>query len=481
MNSGVFVAENRANINSEILYADGGGDLSTNSVSYNKYNSFANAKFGSGIFVNDTGATGSTITLINKESGDNTDKHASIGFVNTDAAHLGKFGGQIGFWPEITNASKQQFRIYTSGYGNSAGYHLPVQQMVVTSEGNVGIGTTTPASLLDVNGTSRLRGNTYIGSTESNIVSSSDAPLHVSKYENSDNNIIEILKLERRCEDIFPQTGPGTEGTLEARNAEGGYIGLYVKDENNDGESSGVYYVNSELARISWRADNQYNYEGDGRLGFWTSKKTSSSRETYGIHERMTITRDGYVGIGTTFPSCLLDVSGGNFHCSGNITYTGDLTDTSDDRLKHNETDISNALQHIRQLHPKHYIKTSTMYDADHHFDLDASGQPINSSGNPVDHFIQEGLIAQDLLQIDAFKPFVSVPTDPITKPYSVNYNSIFVHAIAALQELDAEHTKTKTELEQTKQSLTETKTELESLLQSALSRITSLETQSTS
>ena len=169
----------------------------------------------------------------------------------------------------------------------------------------------------------------------------------------------------------------------------------------------------------------------------------------------------------------------GNLYVNGSASGSSDWT-TSDDRLKHNETDISNALQHIRELHPQHYIKTGTMYEADHMFTLDICGQPIDSSGNAVDHFIEEGLIAQDLLRIDVFKPFVRVPDNDKT-PYAVNYNSIFVHSLKALQELDIEHTKTKTELEQTKQSLTETISNLESLLQSALSRITALETQSTS
>jgi hypothetical protein len=92
--------------------------------------------------VNDTGTTGSTITLVNKEGANNVTKHASIGFVNTDTTANGKFGGQIGFWPEDSNASKQQFRIYTSG--TQAGYNLPVQRMVVTGDGDVGIGTNNP-------------------------------------------------------------------------------------------------------------------------------------------------------------------------------------------------------------------------------------------------------------------------------------------------------------------------------------------------
>jgi hypothetical protein len=83
---------------------------------------------------------------MNKELGNNTTKHASIGFVNTDTSGNGKFGGQIGFWPEGGNASKQQFRIYTSGA--SSGYNLPVQRMVVDGDGNVGIGTDNPGSLL---------------------------------------------------------------------------------------------------------------------------------------------------------------------------------------------------------------------------------------------------------------------------------------------------------------------------------------------
>jgi hypothetical protein len=142
--SGVFLSENQASTNDLVLYDDEGGSGGVNNNQY----SLKDSKFGTGIFVNDTGTTGSTITLMNKEGADNTTKHASIGFVLSDTTFNGKFGGQIGFWPEEANATKQQFRIYTSG--NSAGYNLPVQQMVVTGEGNVGIGTTNPARNLHV-------------------------------------------------------------------------------------------------------------------------------------------------------------------------------------------------------------------------------------------------------------------------------------------------------------------------------------------
>ena len=145
MKGGVFLAENQSSTNNQILYGDGGGAGANN----NSY-TIANPKFGTGVFVNDTGTTGSTITLVNKEGANNTTKHASIGFVTTDTTYNGKFGGQIGFWPEDANASKMQFRIYTSGA--QAGYNLPVQRMVVDGDGNVGVGTTSPDAVLDVQG-----------------------------------------------------------------------------------------------------------------------------------------------------------------------------------------------------------------------------------------------------------------------------------------------------------------------------------------
>jgi len=142
--SGVFLSENQASTSGLVLYYDGGGSGGSDNNQYD----LKDSKFGTGIFVNDTGTTGSTITLMNKEGADNTTKHASIGFVLSDTAFTGKFGGQIGFWPENGNVTKQQFRIYTSGA--AAGYNLPVQQMVVTGDGHVGIGKNNPTAPLSI-------------------------------------------------------------------------------------------------------------------------------------------------------------------------------------------------------------------------------------------------------------------------------------------------------------------------------------------
>tara|TARA_R110001592_G_scaffold276435_1_gene543530 strand:+ start:382 stop:2058 length:1677 start_codon:yes stop_codon:yes gene_type:complete len=136
-----------------------------------------------------------------------------------------------------------------------------------------------------------------IGTTN---VTQNGAPLHVEVDDDTDNNLKEILHLERHCDDLSSQ-----------RQAEGGYIGLYVDDDNNS---------EGELARISWRADNANNFEGDGRLGFWTAKSTGGSQAGMALTEKMTLTRDGYLGLadrtGDQEPTAVIHMSGSTFGSS---------------------------------------------------------------------------------------------------------------------------------------------------------------------
>mgnify|MGYP001059077873 CR=1 FL=1 len=154
----------------------------------------------------------------------------------------------------------------------------------------------------------------------------------------------------------------------------------------------------------------------------------------------------------------------GNFHVDDSVEW-------SDDRLKHNETIVTNALEDIRKLVPMKYFKTRRLYDANHHFELDNSGNPIDNSGNPIKQYkIETGLIAQSVLKIDNLKHAVKKKKgrNKLTGqeyPYAVNYKYIFVHAISALKELDAEHSSTKQELESLKTKVADLESKVELLM----------------
>ena len=125
------------------------------------------------------------------------------------------------------------------------------------------------------------------------------------------------------------------------------------------------------------------------------------------------------------------------FNANGTGSCTGALTQ-SDDRLKHNEVIINNGLVIIDQLVPKFYQKTLKMLDARYYGDL--SGYIWN---------YEVGLIAQEVLQINDISFVVSDgdyydSNNVFTRrPYSINYNNIFVYGLAAIKEL---HTKVKTQ-----------------------------------
>ncbi len=95
----------------------------------------------------------------------------------------------------------------------------------------------------------------------------------------------------------------------------------------------------------------------------------------------------------------------------------------SDDRLKHNEIDIKNALSTIRKLKPQKYQKTKQL--------LDRKFMGVLNN----EYTIEAGLIAQDINEIDELK--FTVKEGTASTPYKLNYNDIFVYSLQAIKELD--------------------------------------------
>jgi len=120
-----------------------------------------------------------------------------------------------------------------------------------------------------------------------------------------------------------------------------------------------------------------------------------------------------------------------SLQCSSGI-YGAIFYQSSDDRKKHHEVKIPNATELINKLQPYVYEKTEKLY-------VDGSTRPESDT----DYIIEAGYIAQEVLQIDELAFVVrggdyvdEVTGDNVTQEYSLDYQSLFVIATKAIQEL---------------------------------------------
>ena len=123
---------------------------------------------------------------------------------------------------------------------------------------------------------------------------------------------------------------------------------------------------------------------------------------------------------------------GGNFQNFENksdqgVFFNGNVYWASDDRLKHNEEDITDALGTIRKLNAQKYQKTDEPKEADF-------------NGELTGYYIEEtGFIAQDVMEIPELAYCVTEGVTAEGKDiYNLKYNDIFVVNVQAVKELDA-------------------------------------------
>jgi hypothetical protein len=124
------------------------------------------------------------------------------------------------------------------------------------------------------------------------------------------------------------------------------------------------------------------------------------------LSEKMRIDGNGFVGILNNAPSVALDVT-------GDIEYSGTLTDVSDRRLKENILPLHGALENILQIEGVSFVMK-----------------------NDPDKRKEIGVIAQDVETV--FPELVRTKKDAL-KTKSVNYMGFIGYIIEAIKEMYAE------------------------------------------
>jgi hypothetical protein len=196
-------------------------------------------------------------------------------------------------------------------------------RMIIDESGNVGIGVIAPTDTLAVSGGIKIGefnstdGTGYAGtsppSDHNNGTGASDPQIRVSGRTSDAPGIIQMAFFD--ANNFFGGTGEFVLGKLQ-----------YAMNEN-----SNTVTTVAEIRGIT--SDPQTAGNFDGALKFLTSQGDASSAN---LTEKMILTSDGYLGIGTDAPVSTLDIGTGGIFTLGNTRTALKLTGSQADlQLSH--------------------------------------------------------------------------------------------------------------------------------------------------
>jgi hypothetical protein len=227
---------------------------------------------------------------------------------------------------------------HTNGYGE---FHITTRgavsgyttKMMISQEGNVGIGTVSPAQKLRIEGgvsDAFTQYTTTTGTLGSYVGTQSNGEMLISQRENLD-LIIKTNNTERIRVENSGNVGIGTNSptvqihSLLTTNTDNGII---IQNSNSGNTASSSIYAYSDVGNLFirahssthsvWANESIMSNTLPGNLNFWQTGAYDFRFWTNGS-QRMTIDSTGNVGIGITSPSYKLQLSGGdmNFTADG--------------------------------------------------------------------------------------------------------------------------------------------------------------------
>ncbi len=241
---------------------------------------------------------------------------------------------------EVTNGSALRagdLSFWTSTAGTLA------EQMRITEEGNVGIGTVSPKEALHINGDILVQGqdiyishdgaantnNDYIAYDDATVIGSTGIFILKSDTARDRDYATPTAALSAKGGFFAGKVGIGTSAPNNALDIVGS---LHVEGNNDSVRSTST--VNIDMAIDD--NDSGINVPSDGVLTLWTNNS-----------EKVRIISNGNMGVGETAPTYKL-------HVNGQVAGSAAFVNTSDERYKRNIRSISSveesALEKVLRL-----------------------------------------------------------------------------------------------------------------------------------
>ena len=330
---------------------------------------------------------------------------------------------------------------------------LVTERMRITDDGSVGIGTNNPTTTLDVNGDFKVNGditgdNLFLG--ENGQTPKIDMFFRDKSVATGNNSYGAEwdTKIEIGKSDEFTLSPAFPPNEAYGMNVQVESDGIFVGVETYDSGSNwrpllkwGDDSTDTPFRIVSHNPSNTFEFGTDGnykisgndfRVNDILHRRTNTS--TYQILPNLgwsgSFNSKGEFSL-SQYNAMLRVLDSGNgeitkLQCykDGNIYYRGTFVDTSDERLKSYETDVSNATEMIMKMKPKFYKKHPTLITDDPTPDL---------SG--VLHYDEYGFIAQELNEDPQLSHFVK--ENPEDNIYHVNYIQMIPLLVQTIKELN--------------------------------------------